>query len=124
MYNKKSYEETLRHFAFKKEQFERALQMTREEVTDDYIKEVQQERAATQKSLEELRKNKEIVEQLKEHSIEDKISNKINQPDKSADKSAGKANDEPVAAAEPVAEPAAETTKDAKKVMYASIVED
>ena len=68
MYNKKSYEDTLKHFSFKKEQFERALQMTREEVTDDYIKEVQQERVATQKSLEELRKNKEMGDQLKEHT--------------------------------------------------------
>ena len=64
MYNKRSFESSLQHFAIKKEAFEKAIQLTREELTDDYIEQVRQERDKTHKQLEQNRKNKEFADSL------------------------------------------------------------
>lgn len=144
MYNKKSFEETLQHFSFKKEQFERALQMTREEVTDEFIQTVQEERKKTNQSIDEMRKNKSMMENIKPlqttreikqtKNTDQKIDNKSNNDSnsvslpkikhKSTQENNNTKNDTKNDTKDDTKNNTNKSPKQKKKVIYASIVED
>lgn len=128
MYNKKSFEETLQHFSFKKEQFERALQMTREEVTDEFIQTVQEERKKTNQSIDEMRKNKSMMENIEPLQTTSEIK-QIKKPketkktDQEIDSNTN-SNSNSVSLPEIKNKSTNKSPKQNKKVIYASIVED
>ena len=128
MYNKKSFEETLQHFSFKKEQFERALQMTREEVTDEFIQTVQEERKKTNQSIDEMRKNKSMMENIEPLQTTSEIKQmkkpkETKKTDQEID-SKTKSNSNSVSLPEIKNKSTNKSPKQNKKVIYASIVED
>lgn len=128
MYNKKSFEETLQHFSFKKEQFERALQMTREEVTDEFIQTVQEERKKTNQSIDEMRKNKSMMENIEPLQTTSEIkqmkkTKETKKTDQEIDSNTN-SNSNSVSLPEIKNKSTNKSPKQNKKVIYASIVED
>lgn len=128
MYNKKSFEETLQHFSFKKEQFERALQMTREEVTDEFIQTVQEERKKTNQSIDEMRKNKSMMENIEPLQTTSEIkqmkkTKETKKTDQEIDSNTN-SNSNSVSLPKIKNKSTNKSPKQNKKVIYASIVED